>query len=124
MQLTINNKSRISEIQKKFSEIFPYLKIEFYKIPHKEGMGTPEKYRWTEDKQMNEIRTELNEGIVNLLPGLTPTVFERLLREKFDLYVQVLRKSEKEWIETTSTDDWTLLKLNQLAMSESDLSKQ
>jgi hypothetical protein len=120
MELSIYNNTRMSQIKKQFASVFPNLKIEFYKVPHKEGMGTPEKYKWTEDKELKEIRNHFNEGVIKILPGITPTVLEKILREKFDLYVQVFRRSSNEWIETTSTDNWTLTKLNQLAVSEND----
>ena len=37
MRLTIGSDTRLSSLQSDFNDYFPYLKIEFFKIPHRIG---------------------------------------------------------------------------------------
>jgi hypothetical protein len=43
---------------------------------------------------------------------------ENLFAEKFGLYVQLFRKSGKVWLQTTTTDTWTLKEQSKLASEQ------
>ncbi|MCB9189864.1 MAG: hypothetical protein H6599_11365 [Flavobacteriales bacterium] len=105
--LHIDKKTTLSDLQGWFSESFPNLKIEFYDHSHDKGEGnTP-----------SELLKELT-GLVspNGNPEVELTIFddystnlvEHIFRTKLHLNVQVFRKNGNKWIQTITTDNWTL----------------
>jgi len=103
----------ISEIQKEFCAVYPFLKIEFFKngntrkdrypannlIPRNQLLKTA--WHWKKDK-----------GSLNIDDDMTVTDFENALIDQFGLSVQVFRRSGNLWLETTITDYWTLKQQN------------
>lgn len=112
MKITINDHRKIFAIQKEFSEMFPYLKIEFFSKPHKVGAPSPKKLMKSPSKTIGECRKSHKEGSVIITPGMTVADLERAFNDIYGLSVQVFRKSGKVWLETTVTDNWTLEKQN------------
>lgn len=108
MYLIINNHRKISEIQKEFSEAFPFLKIEFFSKPHGYKAGNERRDLIKTDSTLKQIRNKNAEGKVSLLESRTVMDFEFELRETYGLNAQVFRKSGNVWIETSLTDEWTL----------------
>src|SRR6202044_1705957 len=97
-------------IQKSFSEMFPYLKLEFFSKPHTAKGAASKKLTLTPSKTMGQCRVVHSKGTLTILPHMTVNDLEQGFSETFGLTVKVLRKSGKAWLETTATDMWTLEK--------------
>lgn len=109
MRIELTSKKTIKEIQAEFSQMFPYLKLEFFSKPHTIGKGTKKEYM--NDSSLSLGESSGNEEVFGMVDITEDTVvhdLEKMLREHFGLNVQVFRKSGKIWLETTATDNWTL----------------
>lgn len=113
MYLEINGERLISEIQKDFCAVYPFLKVEFFKngnirkdrypanniIPHNQPVKTA--WHWKKDL-----------GSLAINDDMTVTDLETALIDQFGLSAQVFRRSGNLWLETTITDYWTLKQQN------------
>lgn len=115
MKLKITDKIKISEIQKEFQGLFPYLKIEFYKHMHAEGEGSEKSDMIDSGMTFYDIKKENLTGTIEILGALTVTALENAFAEIFELSAQVFRKSGNIWLQTTTTDHLTLDEQNNKA---------
>jgi hypothetical protein len=112
MKLHIADHKTISQIQRDFSGLFPYLKVEFFSRPHKSGKGSPKLYMKDSGVTIGECRVKGREGDLSFESNMRVNELEGLFHNEFGLNVQVFRKSGKLWLETTATDSWTLSEQN------------
>ena len=112
MKITINDHRKISAIQEEFNTEFPYLKIEFFTKPSKQGGSSLRKLIKHASKTLGECRTIHNKGHITITPKMTVVDLEQRFGDVYGLGVQVFRKSGKIWLETTVTDGWTLEEQN------------
>lgn len=112
MKIKIASNKTVSELQKDFNKAFPYLKIEFYKVPYKSGTLLPTSKLVRHDTALSQFRQVDKEGELELDPEWTVAKLEQELWESYELSVQVFRKSGSLWIETSLTDSWTLRQQN------------
>jgi hypothetical protein len=110
--MVITDNKKLRQIQIEFNKKFPYLKIEFYFKRHESGEGSPVKERIDPELTIGAVRSVHLEGDMNIDGHLKVGSFEQEFFEKYGLSVQVFRKSGNLWIQTTSTDDWTLAHQN------------
>lgn len=110
--MTISDDKKLIEIQKEFNAKFPYLKIEFYAGRHLPGEGSPVRERLDAQSSIGAVRTAHNEGNLQVNAAMKVSHFEQQFFEKYGLNVQVFRKSGNLWMQTTSTDSWTLAEQN------------
>lgn len=108
MNIEINSRKKIAEIQQIFNEEFPYLKIEFFTQPHLKGKATSNKYLVNKLKPLGEFAGVDKTGTIEISGSMKVSELEKIFNDRFGLYVQVYRRSGKIWLETTATDDWTL----------------
>lgn len=113
MKIQINDHRKIHAIQKEFSTMFPWLKIEFFSKPHKIKAGSPRTELVPSAKTLGECRTVHDSGTITITPGMTVADLEQSFRDVYGLAVQIFRKSGRTWLETTVTDTWTLEKQNE-----------
>ena len=107
--MVINDDVRLSEIKAAFSNQFPGLRIEFYSKAHKDHQGSPKDALLNENLSVGDIREEeYKSGELHLSDDLTVTAVERLFENKFGLHIQIFRRSNNLWLQTTATDHWTL----------------
>ena len=112
MKISITDKKKISAVQKEFSELFPFLKIEFFSKPHGVGSPSSKKIMKSPTKTLGECRTVHTKGVLTITPQNSVAEVEQKFLDMFGLSVQVFRRSGKAWLETTVTDGWTLDKQN------------
>lgn len=105
----------IEELQAKFQERFPHLKIELYKKAHDFGEGSPASEQIVEEKELDEMSERLYPAEILLTPTMSARLIEEIFEDLFSLHVQVFKKSGKNWIQTIKTDSWTLGDLEQSA---------
>lgn len=110
--MTITDRKKLVEIQQAFAQKFPYLKIRFYTQPHESGKGSSVGEQLNENQTIGEVRQIHNEGDFAIKENMSVAEFELGFYEKFGLNVQVFRKSGSLWMQTTSTDSWTLAEQN------------
>jgi hypothetical protein len=124
MKLTINDSRKIFAIQEEFQKMFPYLKLEFFAKPSHVG-GVPSKKEIKHpSKTLGECRAVHSSGLLTVTPQTTVGELEQNFRDNFDLAVQVFRKSGSAWIETSSTNGWTLEAENKLGEEMSNPESQ
>jgi hypothetical protein len=111
MKLHIRKNGLLSEIQEEFSAYFPYLRIDFYRFPHKDKKLSPKNENLDKFTPVNRLVKWNDDREVEIEEQMTIGQFEAAI-EAQGLFVQVFRKSGRVWIETSYTDDWTLQKQN------------
>lgn len=107
--LKIDERKSVSDFQKEFTILFPFLKIEFFKTgkaplnrkDHKAGtLLAP-----------NALLSKENISI-DLSPSTTVAQLKHTLLEHTGVSCLVYRKSGSMWIETLLTEDWSLERQN------------
>lgn len=112
MQLTLHvKKSRsIGEIQEDFNKAFPFLKIDFYENRTRNNSKIHEHLNKENPLKRAGITQE---GTIQINDTMTVGELERSFMDAFGANVQVSRRSGSIWLETTMTDNWTLLQQNE-----------
>jgi len=110
--MLITDKRKLKDIMLEFNQTFPYLRIEFYSKHHERGEGSSVIYKLSDQQTIGEVRTRHVEGDLQINPEMTVEELENLFWEKFGLNAQIFRKSGAMWMQTTSTDQWTLREQN------------
>ena len=75
-----------------------------------EGIG---RFAFEVLSRMVQHNPDVPSGEVLLTGDRTVTSFEGELEERFGLHAQVFRRSKNLWLQTTSTDYWSLATQNQ-----------
>ena len=113
MEITIDDSSKLCEIQKEFSKHFPYLKLEFFGFePIEEKIFSKENLISDTNKTLEEVRHVHRPGHISINGHQKVSTLEQHFRENFGINIQVFRKSANTWLQTTATDNWTLAEQN------------
>lgn len=118
MEIRIDKSKTISSIQNEFQKRFPFLKIEFYKKAHSQGKGSPKKNTLNNELTIGDVQKNNLSGTIKINGLMKVAELESAFTETYGLPVQVFRKSGKVWLQTTTTDNWTLAEQNQKAMEK------
>lgn len=110
--MQIQDQKTLNQIQEEFSELFPFLKIEFYKERHITGEGSPANEQLDTTLTVGDGRTVQKEGDVKITPDMKVAELEALFQKQYGLNVQVFRRSGDIWLQTTATDSWALSEQN------------
>ena len=120
MHIEINDKTILKDIQKTFSDYYPFLLLKFYKKPHN---------KYDESKIENEIDIEKSVGEITkthvitkieIIPLERVSHFENTFFEKTGISVQVLKLENDIWKQTSGLDNLTLKDLNIMGRNSSD----
>jgi hypothetical protein len=115
--LLIDPSKSIATLKHEFTAQYPYLKIEFFRFLSGHNP------RFTKDKivpsemKIGDLQPKHKTGSVSLSPTMTVRELEQKFLESYGLSIQVFRKSGRIWLETISTDTWTLHQQNSVAHS-------
>ena len=112
MKLIINNEQSFEEISNSFTELFPFLKLEFFSKTHSSGEASSNKFLLPKELTPGDCRTVYHSDEITITPDMTVNELEQLLSTEYGLGVQVFRKSGTVRLETTLTDSWTLAEQN------------
>jgi hypothetical protein len=112
MLLQIASTRLIGDIQKEFNAMFPFLKLEFYRVDENNAAPVIKRFLPGKYAVLNARRTR-QEGELEVDENMTVGSLEKQFLFSFGLGVQVHRKSGNVWLETTMTDSWTLQKQNE-----------
>ena len=108
MLLHIDDNTLVTDVQDDFSDSFPLLKIEFYDEAHHYKEKSTQAHRIVADKTIGAIRKIHDPGNLEVMSWYTTSRLERDFKEKFGLNVQVFRKENGRWVQSTRTDSYTL----------------
>lgn len=111
--IKIEDEQEIRFIQKQFNSMFPFLKLEFFKKPHRNGEASAKALLYDNDRKIGECRLRHTEGSLEINDSMTVTELEQRFMQDYGLSVQVFRKSGSVWLETSATDAWTLRQQNE-----------
>jgi hypothetical protein len=120
LELPINDKATISELQAQFGKVFPYLKVEFFNIPFRSGMRFSKANMFPLEKNLGACRHVHHEGIIHITPYDTVEKLENTFWKDFGLAAKIFRKSGNLWIETSLSNSWTLQLQNEEGKTFSD----
>ena len=106
--MLIQSTRTIGELQQEFHAAFAGLKLGFYEKEHQDHQGSPKKTEYASEVALTNIQPDLKAGELTLNAEQSVADFEQEMESRFGLHVQVFRRSNNLWLQTTSTDDWTL----------------
>jgi hypothetical protein len=113
MKLHIDDKKTIGELKDQFNSTFPFLKLEFFNLPHESGKLSFKHDLLDHRTVLANCRTNHSEGDLFFNANTTVEEFESSFQTVFGISVQVYRKSGKVWLQTSTTDSWTLEEQNE-----------
>jgi hypothetical protein len=113
MHLHIAPERLIKDIQKEFNEMFPFLKIEFFNNRSSSSRSDfSARQIIPQSRKLGESQLGIQEGDIEIGEEMKVNELEKLFKNRFNLAAQVFRKSGNLWLETTMTDNWSLLQQN------------
>lgn len=116
MFLQISDAMTVEEVQDRFNECFPFLRIAFYARPHRLYEGSKKKDQYEGYRKIGNIRGKHTNGVLEIKSWDTTASVEEKLKAGFDLNVQVFRYDAVGcWIQTTYSDLLTLRQLSRFA---------
>lgn len=117
MQLLINGERLVRDVQQDFSRIYPYLKIEFFRM---NGLNKDLALKQNQIRHDQQLRLakgrEIHKGDLVIEDTMSVQDLEKAFLSKFGLLTQVFRRSGNIWLETSVTDSWSLKQQNDLGM--------
>ena len=117
MFLHLDDSMTIEEVQDRFNECFPYLKIAFYSQPHNKFESSGKEFQYSEKTRIIDIRKKHNNGVMEIKSWYTTAKVEQELKELFDVNVQVFRYDMNgNWIQSTFSDELTLRQQSDIAL--------
>lgn len=108
----IADQKTLRQIKQEFQEKFRWLKLEFYTREHETGEGSAARHHLDDSKTIGEVRENQAEGELSIHGNLKVSTLEAEFHDRYGLNVQVFRRSGEVWLQTTSTDEWTLAEQN------------
>ena len=98
----------LKDIKDQFNNKFPNLKIEFFEKHHDVGQASPKSAIYDDAFRLKDIRKEGSMKPISIHGNTKTSNLEKHFEEEFGVSIQVYKKRGKTWIQSTSTDDWTL----------------
>jgi hypothetical protein len=106
--IVLNKKTRLSDIQDWFFASFELLRVEFYKNAHEEFQGSGKGEQLSGDMNLGDVGFDQNDYPFEVSSKMTVNEVEEKFRKELKLNAQVFRKSGGLWLQTMSTDEWSL----------------
>jgi hypothetical protein len=120
MILEVEGFSKLSDISDLFSHYYPFLKIEFFDLPHNWHESSSLKNMIPKTKLVSEVTSlDLVVQIEVHFWNKTGTV-EQMFKNKAGLNIQIFRKYNNSWIQTVGTDELTLEEQNNIGRKDSE----
>lgn len=122
MKTRITKDTQTSELKTSFMEHFEGLKIEFFFHSHEHEEGSPKKDMLQASKTLAELNPDLADRDVSLDGEMSVNQVEDFFENELGLHIQVFRKMNISWIETTATDKYSLNEQMRLSRESRGLS--
>jgi len=114
MEIYISEEDILLNIQNKFREVYPYLKLECYLCPHEAERASANSQKVAADTPIEDIRLVHSFGWVDIGEQRSVEEVERDFYHDMGLAIQVFRRNKNGWLQTTRTDNLTLAEQNEL----------
>ena len=98
----------LAKIRTNFRSVFNGLDIRFYKNHHEDHKGSQSSNEYDMTATINSINSELEVCELDLNPLKTVSELEEEFESVVGIPIQIFRKSKDLWLQTISTDHWTL----------------
>ncbi len=121
MKLSISTK--ISSVKSDFHALYPGLKLEFYNSSHDRQSGSKAEDEIRDDVELGSLGFNGEEVKLNLDPQQRVCDFEEQFKD-LNLNIQVFRRSNYLWLQTTKTDKWSLFEQNRKGLRSTEFSSQ
>jgi hypothetical protein len=109
MILQFSHATTVGDIQKRFHQEYPYLKLEFFDKAHGWGERVDTAHKYQSEFRLSLIeKPHVGVGFLKLHPWTKTGEAEQQFLDLFGLNVQVYRKRGYDWIETAGTDELSL----------------
>lgn len=109
MFLLIADTMNLEELQERFQECFPYLRIAFYSSKHKRFEPSENDFLLDGKQLVGDVRSVHENGALEIKSWFTVARVEGDLKKKFGLHAQIFRSNKKgECIQTSLSDSLTL----------------
>ena len=109
MILHIQNNLLVEDVQDHFAECFPWLKLELYSKSHGSRKSSDEKDLIAPGTKISDITRNHKVGILEIKSSDTVGHIETMLKTLFGLNAQIFRKENRCWIQTTTSDKYSLI---------------
>lgn len=114
MIIYISDERTLQDINEKFREFFPYLRIDFFSGPHHWNEASPDSKKLDPIMRVGDVRKKHPHGPLEIKSWFRTGDLEQELREKFGLHIQVCRLIGTKWVQTVGTDKLTLGEQNEI----------
>jgi|SRR6218665_2928600 len=111
VKLYISPSEYIYELQHEFNHAFPFLRLDFFRIHRIEAAADAMKVV-TKTSLLRAAGVKAG-GYIEINEHTTVAELVAELKENYGLIAQVVRQSGTMWLETTMTEDWTLIRQNE-----------
>ena len=120
MHIDINDTTSLQSIRDTIENFYPYLDIAFFKKAHKKYEANSLEDKWPYDKKVGDIRKTHFSGIIEIQPWYKVSDVEQEFFSRLGISVQLLRKEDAKWEQSTGMDDLTLKQLNVMGRNSDD----
>ncbi|MDX1908296.1 MAG: hypothetical protein SF053_14765 [Bacteroidia bacterium] len=98
----------LGEVSSAFHQVYPYLKLAFFDHGHAEGHVSARADQLSVGHILRPVEAHVT--TLEIEEHMTVTALESQFQAVFGIGAQVLRQSGGLWLQTGSTDHWTLTK--------------
>jgi hypothetical protein len=108
MKIQITAQKTLAQISDEFAALFPALRLKFFAEPH--GVGEKSSLWDTLNMELPiaEVAAFDHPESLEVTPQMQVQTLEHRFQEMFKIGMQVMRADGDQWIQTTTTDYWTL----------------
>lgn len=112
MDIVITPDKTLKEISDEFHTKFPFLKLNFYSSAHDAHEASSIWDTLNPDLKISQVSEKVPVDHLSINGHLKVANFEQEFQRRYDFGVQVMRKQGDRWIQTVSSDDWTISEQN------------
>ena len=120
MHIDINDKTVLKEIQKTFSNYYPFLLMKFYRKPHNKYEDSRKAEELDIEKTVGDVLKKQMAIKIEMLPTERVSNLENEFQNKIGIPIQILKLENGIWRQTSGLDNLTLKDLNILGRNSSD----
>ena len=88
------------------------MKLEFYRKGHSKQSGSPSEEQLPINTIFSDIGLDFPDTDLQINGDMAVQALENAFEKKLGLHVQIFRRSNALWLQTSATDQWSLDKQN------------
>ena len=120
MHIDINDKTVLKDIQKTFSDYYPFLLMKFYKKQHNKFEDSRKVEELDMEKTVGDVLKKQIAIKIEMLPTERVFNLEKEFQHKIGIPIQILKLKNGIWCQTSGLDNLTLKDLNIIGRNSSD----